>query len=245
MKKSEPPAEFILLALPHHVVIEIAKMVGVDERHLGRFEAGLNLAVSIAHHVHAYHKLSPPRPSAMADLLADVIKKLADAERALAMLEGENVKPNRRMLAESAGRALDQEIDRMMLAGEDTSNLLPWKTEYEITNILPHLSELRAFLKIAIKAASSQSKELSRLFPKKPGAGSRTPAFDLFVRDLRRAVQSAGGNFTIWRYPTSDALEFKGSAIPALELLRPKLPKRHFFPTGILGYALERLMKRA
>ena len=234
--------------MPRKDLSRLATLARIPKLSRKQFGELLTRAVVLAHVANEAYA-SPHGPASdVAQFLTRVKTTAQHLDKSIAMLHCEGVGADRRMAAGAAGILLDQAIDAAVLDGHDTSKLASWKTVYEQSNGLVWLTQSRHLLALLITLISKTEQHAADLFPRHRGRPKQVggnPAFNAFVKDILDIARRSGGRLPHGRdaYANKPAC-WKGTLLPALEILRPYLPEARFFPAGNLGYALERLSKR-
>jgi hypothetical protein len=113
-----------------------------------------------------------------------------------------------------------------------------------ISGQLPLLAAHRGWLLDLIAATETAEDSAEAFSPKRKrgrprGAGGNV-FFNNFVKRLFEVAGLCGGRWTHYRDQNSiDELRWKGTLLPALEMLRPFLPAKGFFPSANLGRCVE------
>ena len=176
------------------------------------------------------------RASDLKRRLMSVQRAAQGLDRTLGKLQGNDVNSDKLAGVALAGCLLDVALDH---ATFDTQTLYP--------GFLPRLTAYRHSLATLIAATAEAEKRAYPLFTQvgHPTGAGGNPAFDNFVKRLYEIARRTGGKWTHYRDRSAPRTTWKGTLMPALEILRVHLPPKGFFPDGALGRILEHVRERA
>jgi hypothetical protein len=208
----------------------LAKLADVPEKSLEQFCDLLEVEIQIAHLGTAYAGEKLIRASDVSHSLNKVEAAARGLDKALRALL---VEDDNRPSAALAGSCLEIALDGA--AGDVTASGA-------------RLAAYRHWLETLIVAVEVAKRRATVLYPSKvgrPTGAGGNPFFDNFVNHLHEIAGMTGGKWTHYRDRNSiDELKWKGTLMPALDILRPYLPANKFFPAADVGRSVENLISR-
>jgi hypothetical protein len=213
-KNSERPAAF---ALPNKVVLQLAQLAGVPPTSHAKFGDLITFAIVEADIDHPIVRGNLPKAR-----LSDVVRDLRSVRK--------------------AAKSLDAILEQL---GHKHTDGRRWHARVLAVSLLPNWSDYRRRLKALIAETSQAEQRAKSAYPflkrrgRPKGIGGNR-AFDTFVGRLYEIARRTGGRWSHSKVP--DEAKWKGSLMEALEILKPYLPQRHFFPNANLGRSLEHLI---
>ena len=100
--------------------------------------------------------------------------------------------------------------------------------------LLPQYIDLLHGLSSAAQRAAQKPMHVPK------GAGGNW-AFDNFIEDLVMTARTGGGSWT--NYKARDGI-WTGTLLEALTILKEYVPRRGFFPNGVVGRSVEHIRKK-
>jgi hypothetical protein len=211
-------------------IAEVTKLAGVPEAGWGQFR---RLLLAVIDEANTFHEAIRNVESSAADIapfLHPVITAARKLDTALARLQSDISKPGERSAAALKAATLlqTQLVCQSIFRGEAEAN---WSAELERLQRHEHTAWLAEY-----------RHSLARLIPEaRRGRGRPKGQFSWFVRRLYQIVKETGARrWTHHKAPGEP--RWNGTLMRTLQILRPFLPSKGFFPEN-LGRSLEHLLK--
>jgi hypothetical protein len=227
-------------ALPENVTLQLADLAHVSQASRAQFCELLGPAIELAGL--GTQNILSGEPRARASDVAHYLRRVTSAARALnrelGVVPDESRDFGRRNAAAMAIVSLEVALKNAAGDEQDTTT----------HGFLPRLTAYQHWLATLIAAAAEAERSANVMLPtrrgKPTGAGGNL-FFDIFVKNLHEIAYMTGGKWTHYRDPTSPGkIEWCGTLLQAIEILRPYLPARGFFPEADLGRCLEHVREK-